>query len=377
MKSMFNIFLSKIKSRYKCEQIEKRIFREREHEEYLVTRNYEGHSTSLTEEEKNEVRKVWGQVVDVSSFKELEMYKNEMGFDPRTLSHHIYLPLVVRRLNDFFYCRLYENKSLLGYIVKPRIRTAKVYFRQVKQELYAEDMAQISFKDAVEKVVELDEYIIKDSNDTGGGWKVKKISQKDDDSDKRRRTITELILNRKVDFVVQEVLKQHETMSQFNKSSVNTFRFTTLYLNGKFSICSIGLRFGREGMNVDNWGGGGLLLGVRADGSLTDFAYDKQLNKYYSQNELVFKNVKIPQIPEISRLIKDVHTHDFPLHKFVGWDITINQNNEPVLIEMNGQCGLTGEQVINGHPIFGDRTQEVIDYIKSKPFSYEQTMYTY
>lgn len=374
---MFGNVLSKIISNLRKKQLENRIAQERTQEEFLVTRNYEGHSTPLTEEEKTEVRKVWGQVVDVTSFKELEMYKHEMGFDPRTLSHHIYLPLVVRRLNDFFYCRLYENKSLLGYIVKPRIKTAKVYFRQIKQELYSDDMIQLSKEQAIEKVMELDEYIIKDSNDTGGGWKVKKVVQRSDSREKRIATITKLITNRRPDFVVQEVLKQHPTMSQFNKSSVNTFRFTTLYLNGKFSVCSIGLRFGREGMNVDNWGGGGLLLGVKPDGSVTEFAYDKQLNKYYEQNGLIYKNVKIEQIPAISKLIEEVHTHDYPLHKLVGWDITINQYNEPVLIEMNGQCGLTGEQVVNGHPVFGDRTQEVIDYIKNKPFTYEQTMYTY
>ena len=51
-------------------------------------------------------------------------------------------------------------------------------------------------------------------------------------------------------------------------------------------------------------------------------------------------------------------------------NIVKDEKGEPIIIELNGsQPGVIGEQLVAG-PIFGNRTQEVIDYCKSKKFSY-------
>lgn len=55
--------------------------------------------------------------------------------------------------------------------------------------------------------------------------------------------------------------------------------------------------------------------------------------------------------------------------QFIGWDVCFNEKNEPVIIELNSsQPGVFGEQICTG-PIFGVRTQEVIDYCKRKDLS--------
>ena len=66
--------------------------------------------------------------------------------------------------------------------------------------------------------------------------------------------------------MIQECLHQHPVMAQFNESSINSFRITTLLLNGRFTVCSIILRFGRKGMKIDNWGAGGLMASVNWGG---------------------------------------------------------------------------------------------------------------
>ena len=62
---------------------------------------------------------------------------------------------------------------------------------------------------------------------------------------------------------------------------------------------------------------------------------------------------------------------------FIGWDICFNEQNEPIVIELNSsQPGVIGEQLCTG-PIFGDRTHEVLDYCSKKEFKYQRSVFTY
>jgi len=130
-------------------------------------------------------------------------------------------------------------------------------------------------------------------------------------------------------------------------------------------------------MKVDNWGAGGIIVGVTMNGQLNDFGYDIQLNKFYEYNGITFKYEKISQIPSLLEKIEEAHKNQFSLCKFIGWDICFNHDNEPIIIELNSsQPGVIGEQLCTG-PIFGDRTQEVIDYCNKKEFNYNKALFRY
>lgn len=233
-------------------------------------------------------------------------------------------------------------------------------------------MNQVSFNEAVAECVDRN-LIIKDSKDSSGGKGISKISSSKANIDRIKADFD----SRNGDFVVQECISQSLEMAKFNPSSINTFRITTLYLNGKYSLCNICMRMGREGSTVDNWGSGGIIIGVNTDGSLKDTAYDIRLNKYKSSNGITFKGQVIKEIPSILKEIEIAHKNYFSLCKFIGWDICIDENNEPVLIELNSsQPGVIGEQICNG-PIFGDRTEEVIEYCRSKKFEYNRALFRY
>ena len=64
-------------------------------------------------------------------------------------------------------------------------------------------------------------------------------------------SIKEVISSYNGDYVIQEVLKQSNITSKFNPTSLNTFRISTLLLNGEFSVLTAMLRFGKEGSIVD------------------------------------------------------------------------------------------------------------------------------
>lgn len=353
-------------------RLQKRIDSERTREEFLVTHNYSVDKTEpLTEVEKKQVDELWGgQLLRVTSYKEFEMFKKIHGFDARFLTHHIYLPIVARLLNDYKYTTIFDDKGLLGYIASSCIKTPYCYIRHIGKDFYNNEMRQISEKEAIEACANQDELFIKPSHETSGGKGAKLLKLQDKSINEKFTIIKEELKGRDRDYVVQECIHQHPIMAQFNPSSINTLRITTLMLNGRFSVGSIVLRCGKDGSTVDNWGAGGIIIAVFSDGTINNVGHDIHLNEYTQNGNCVFADCSIPQMPEILSIVEKAHREDFSICKFIGWDIAIDEKGEPVIIELNSsQPGVIGEQLVPG-PIFGDRTQEVIEYCKSKKFTY-------
>ena len=357
-------YLSKIKT-------ERRVNAERDREEYLVTVNYGSEKTEpLTEKEKKEIENLWGKVVPIRSYREFEMFKKMHGFDPRFLTHNIYLPIVAHLLNDYKYTTLFDDKGLLGYIRPTCIKFPFCYVRSIENSFYDNDMRQISFETAVADCCCNDRLFLKPSHETSGGQGTELIILCEKSPEERKIYVESKLRSRTRDFVIQECISQHPVMAQFNTTSLNTFRITTLCLNGIFSVCSIVLRCGKAGSTVDNWGAGGIMTAVSPEGKVNAIGHDIHLNEYSQNGDCVFADCCIPQMPHILNLVEKAHLEDFSICKFIGWDIAIDKNGNPVIIELNSsQPGVIGEQLVPG-PIFGNRTQEVIDYCQAKSVKY-------
>lgn len=134
---------------------------------------------------------------------------------------------------------------------------------------------------------------------------------------------------------------------------------------------------GKSGSFVDNRSAGGIMLGVSPDGQLHEFGYDAANDRFAVSNGIRFAETRLACVPALLRLIEEVHTTRFSLCKFIGWDIAYEEGGRPVLIEVNSSMpGIFGEQLCTG-PIFGERTDEVIAYCRSKPFSYGRALAWY
>lgn len=311
------------------------------------------------------------------SYSELEFFKFYKGFDLRYLPHRIYLPMVAHKLNDYKYTKLLEHKSLLGYLAKGNIKFPYCFVRCVNQEYYDNNMRQISRQEAVDICSRQISLVVKDSVDSAGGNGVE-IVRLEELGDAERIDVVNRQLNlRKRDFVIQECIKQHSSFARFCPSSINTLRVTTLYLNGRYSTLSIVLRHGREQAKVDNWGAGGVIVGVHEDGRLYERGYDIKMNEYNNIEGTSYDSIVLDQVPDMLNKIEEAHKSQFSLCKLIGWDVCFNESNEPVVIELNAsQPGVIGEQLCTG-PIFGDRTQEVVDYCKDKEFKYRKSLFEF
>lgn len=283
------------------------------------------------------------------------------------MGHNLYLPLVARRLNDYHYTKFFEDKGLFGRF-SSEITTPICLVRCINGEYYNNDLKQISRDEAKEVCQGYDgDIIVKPSRNSSGGQRVMKFTPEQSGQPGWFARIAETYGR---DWVVQECIRQQESLATFNPDSVNTFRITTLYLNGKASICSSVLRFGCSGSVTDNIGSGGNFIGVHEDGSLCKYAFSNKLGRFYEVDGIKFSEISLPYVSRVYEYVLHAHVQSFSLCKFIGWDVCIDYAGSPVVIEINSsQPGIFYEQICSG-PIFGERTEEVIDYVSGKEFKY-------
>lgn len=312
---------------------------------------------SLSKFECKELEKCWGKLGLKIYPIFYRMFKTVEGFDSKYLSDDLFYPLIIRALNPVEYSISFEHKALYSYLYK-EIKQPTNYVKCINGILFNSSMEVISL-DIAKNILQDKSFIIKPTKNSCMGRNVKLMTYRDDFN------IDELFKNYGDDFVIQEVINQSSQTAIFNKTSLNTFRVSSLFINGKLTICSVVFRCGRDNNIVDNAGAGGLMVGVDEDGTFHDYAYDNKYKRYYkTDGGIIFSNQNIEEVQNIIRIVKEYHPKYFPNLGFIGWDFALDSENHPILIEVNlGFPGIQMEQLASGSPIFGDRTDEVIDYV--------------
>ena len=93
-------------------------------------------------------------------------------------------------------------------------------------------------------------------------------------------------------------------------------------------------------------------------------------------NDIIFRNTRLSFIPSLLEHIKEAHTRQFPICKYIGWDMIVDKEGKPICIEINNQNGNITFQLSAG-PTFGERTKEVIDYCKTKNLFFNKAPFKY
>lgn len=142
------------------------------------------------------------------------------------------------------------------------------------------------------------------------------------------------LLNNK-QYLIEEVVTQHDEMNKLNFSSVNTIRVVTILSNKKVYIPFTCIRIGNNGNVMDNFNHGGLLARINKKGIIEKEAIDKKGNVYYEHPYTKTKIVgfKIPLFNEVLNFAKELAMVT-PEIRYTGWDIAITEKG-PVVIEGN------------------------------------------
>ena len=162
--------------------------------------------------------------------------------------------------------------------------------------------------------------------------------------------------------VVQALIKQHPDMALLHKDSVNTIRIVTFYdENRGASVLGAVVRMGANGSVVDNASQGGLFCGIHDDGSLTKYGYNRRGMHFTSHpNGIVFEKCCIPNYNSCKEMVMSLANRFVKVAKLIAWDLAINEDGNPLLIEINLPYSAIDLMQISNGPLFGDQTEEVI-----------------
>lgn len=166
--------------------------------------------------------------------------------------------------------------------------------------------------------------------------------------------------------VIEELVVQHELLSRFNESSLNTLRFNTLILaNGEAKIVTVGGRFGRKGGVVDNFHSGGIGVVVNRENGVVVSDGLNRVHEYYVEHpdsRIAFRGFQYPFWDKLVKTVKEIAL-ELPGTGYVGWDIAITKNGEVELIEGNGLSGTDLIQVDQvGKRQFYEDCLKLMDY---------------
>ena len=118
------------------------------------------------------------------------------------------------------------------------------------------------------------------------------------------------------------------------------------------------IRIGRKGMNVDNESAGGISARINSDGAIAKYAYGAPgVDKIeYTDSGVRLDGYKVPSFEQALDLVRNSHIQ-LPYFNLIGWDIAIEEDGSPIMIELNLNPDLS--QSANG-PAFGEYTEIIL-----------------
>ena len=136
--------------------------------------------------------------------------------------------------------------------------------------------------------------------------------------------------------VVEDVLYQHEKMSELYPHSVNCLRMCTLVVNGEAHYLYAVLKTGNHGKFVDNLENGGYACHVDLEKGVVigpGHTSGREIREVHEATGVAFRGFEIPYAREAIELVKKAALY-VPDVRYVGWDVAILPDG-PVLIEGN------------------------------------------
>ena len=154
---------------------------------------------------------------------------------------------------------------------------------------------------------------------------------------------------KKFRMLIQELIVQHEDLSAFKTTCVNTIRAVTIRgKSGKTELFAAFLRVGNDSDTfVDNRAKGGLAVGVDLEtGRLMKYGFPHERfgtkTEIHPLSGIRFEGYQLPYWKETVDLIINAHKQ-FPDMATIGWDVTMTDSG-PLIVEANDSWEISGPQ---------------------------------
>jgi len=337
--------------------------------ERRITKNFKSleHHRKLTRKQKKEVQDFYLGMIG----KKVPLYCHEYFYSRTGHFAKEYVP------NNFYHCELvpkanqhrlqsaFGDKNMCDFLF-PGENVAHSILKNMNGYYYYEGKP-VSEEEAVSLCNNLKRVIIKPSRMSEGKG-VQLFSSTNGITDLNGENITQLFKEYKKDFLIQEWVKQHESMAALNPTSVNTMRILSYRSGMEVLIIYSVVRIGRSGSVVDNQCAGGISTTIDKEGRLGKEAFGgfSADNIGKTDTGIVLDGYQLPSYDKAIEFVKRLHLK-LPFFNLVGWDVAIQEDGEPVLIEFNTNPGLSQSAFKSG---MGEYTERIIRELWTRPNSW-------
>lgn len=312
----------------------------------------------LSEVQRTEIKKIWGNLGNIE-FKYWQYYLKMTGdFNKYYIPDNIWFNKICPFFNNASFSKQIDDKALYDLFIN--INMPETICRIIGGRFLDKDFNVINGN--LELIFEKEQkFICKPAVNSYGGKGIVIIDKNNYDKIKK--------LDLKMDWVIQKFVIQSKNLSFLNSSCINTVRIGSfMKKNGDVVILGAMLRMGINGALVDNASAGGIFVGIDIlTGNLKEYAYSLSKEKLirfekHPNSNVVFSNYHISGFEKIIQIIK-CNAKYFPRNRIIGWDFTLDENENPILIELNLENhGCVSLQLANG-PYCGEFISSIIDEI--------------
>lgn len=272
----------------------------------------------------------------------------------------LYIQYIDKYFNNWALAEKMDNKTLYRFWFSDMPQPATVIYR--RNGFWFDSSNRLIPESEAERILrEKKNYFIKQAVDSYGGKGVCHIADGTADRQKSDRAIADI----RTDLIIQEAVSQSGVLAGINPSSVNTLRIVTLLRkDGSVVNPSSILRMGVGGAKVDNASSGGITVGIMENGQLRGKAYkaDGHCFSEHPTTGVRFSDITVPSYTEAVEMVKR-KALDLPDFRLISWDVAIDSDNRPVLIEANLKDGELDFHQLNNGPMFGKWQREVLEEV--------------
>lgn len=282
--------------------------------------------------------------------------KGEGGhIDPRYIPDDLWYDRILPHYNDLLFARALQDKCLLN-VLFPEFRRPVTVVKCIAGVFYDDGLRLLTREEAIARVPGHGRVIVKLSVGSSQGRGIRFF-----DSDSLTPAeIDGIFREYGRDFIVQEKLRQHEVMAALNPGSLNTVRILTFLHGDRVHVLNAILRVGGSDSEVDNVSRGGFQCTVLPDGRLAPYAATKRSGAWVPADTCAtgvrFADVTVPGFAAARQAVCAAAAR-MSHFKIIGWDIGIDDDGTPTLIEYNV---MPEQNQMTCGPTFGDLTEAVL-----------------
>ena len=319
----------------------------------------------LTARERRLVRRFYAPYVCFITDRYHRLYKHQSGgvFDPRYIPEDLYFMHIDRHFSDRAHATEEANKCLY-YERFPDVKLPYAVALRMDGIWKDGDGNRLSPGQVLERVGREKEVIIKKAVNSECGKGIFFCSAGGQDTG-ITSAFRKVIKDISCDVVVQRLIRQHPALGALHAGSVNTMRIISMRRGDKVKVFGAIVKFGVGDARVDNSSSGGIICGVDPEtGRLSSYGLYHDGSRCTRHPDLgyAFSDMTVPHPEKAFELVKRAHMH-MDRYGIIGWDVTIDEEEEAVLVEANLCLGsINAFQVFHG-PLFGRDTKKILDEV--------------